>query len=60
MGTVFWALVNRRRVSQDMGKNILQNVTESIGDTPLVKLTKVAKGYNIYGKMEYLNPGGSV
>ena len=41
---------------------IKNNFIESIGNTPLIKL-KIASeitGCNIYGKAEYLNPGGSV
>ena len=38
------------------------NITELVGNTPLVRLTKVASGTKaqIYAKLEYLNPGGSV
>ncbi|HEY4269752.1 MAG TPA: cystathionine beta-synthase [Galbitalea sp.] len=37
------------------------SVLELIGNTPLVKLTRVAEGYapTILAKIEYLNPGGS-
>ncbi len=43
-------------------KTLQNNFVEAIGNTPLFKL-KVASeitGCNIYGKAEYLNPGGSV
>jgi len=43
-------------------ENTKNNFIESIGNTPLIKL-KVASeitGCNIYGKAEFLNPGGSV
>ncbi|HMK01709.1 MAG TPA: pyridoxal-phosphate dependent enzyme, partial [Reyranella sp.] len=35
---------------------------DSIGNTPLIKLIAASKatGCNIYGKAEFLNPGGSV
>ena len=38
------------------------NFVEGIGNTPLVKLRAASEitGCNIYGKAEYLNPGGSV
>ena len=38
------------------------NFIEGIGNTPLVKLRAASEitGCNIYGKAEYLNPGGSV
>ncbi len=40
---------------------IYENITETIGKTPIVKLTRVApKGVNIYVKLENMNPGGSV
>lgn len=40
----------------------LQNVLESIGNTPLVKLEKISQNTrsNIYAKLEFLNPAGSV
>lgn len=39
----------------------LANITEAVGNTPIVKLNKVTKGLKseIYVKCEYLNPGGS-
>ncbi len=39
-----------------------QNITQLIGNTPLIKLITASKetGCNIYGKAEFLNPGGSV
>ena len=35
---------------------------EAIGNTPLIRLNKVsdATGCDIYGKAEFMNPGGSV
>ena len=41
---------------------IKNNFIESIGNTPLIKLKAASEitGCNIYGKAEYLNPGGSV
>ena len=43
-------------------KNINNNFIDSIGNTPLIKLKAASEitGCNIYGKAEYLNPGGSV
>lgn len=45
-----------------MGKKKANNVTEHIGNTPLIKLNRiVSEDYaNIYAKVEYFNPGGSV
>ncbi len=39
-----------------------ETVLETIGRTPLVRLRKVTKGLrsNVYAKVEYVNPGGSV
>ena len=42
---------------------IYQNITELIGHTPIVALQSFsdeAKGVNLYGKVEFFNPGGSV
>ena len=43
-------------------KNAQNNFVEGIGNTPLIKLKAASEitGCNIYGKAEYLNPGGSV
>ena len=42
--------------------DICNNILETIGNTPLIKLKGASEitGWNIYGKAEYLNPGGSV
>ncbi|OGS20480.1 MAG: cysteine synthase A [Elusimicrobia bacterium RIFOXYA2_FULL_39_19] len=41
---------------------IAENITELIGNTPLVKLSRIANGSGatIVGKLEYFNPCGSV
>src|SRR4030095_1683492 len=38
------------------------NILELFGDTPLIKLNKITKGFKagVYAKMESMNPGGSV
>ena len=43
-------------------KNLQESFIEGIGNTPLIKLKAASEitGCNIYGKAEYLNPGGSV
>ena len=43
-------------------KNIQKNFIEGIGNTPLIRLKSASEitGCEIYGKAEYLNPGGSV
>ena len=42
--------------------NVRSGFIDSIGNTPLIKLRAAseATGCNIYGKAEFLNPGGSV
>ena len=42
--------------------NIQTDFISGIGNTPLIKLRAASEitGCNIYGKAEYLNPGGSV
>ena len=43
-------------------KNIQDNFISGIGNTPLIKLRAASEitGCNIYGKAEFMNPGGSV
>ena len=42
--------------------NIRNDFISGIGNTPLIKLRAASEitGCNIYGKAEFLNPGGSV
>lgn len=42
--------------------SIKNNILETIGNTPIIKLNRITKGLrpNIYVKAEFLNPGGSV
>ena len=39
-----------------------ENVLEAIGNTPLIRINRLAKGLKprIYAKAEFMNPGGSV
>jgi len=41
---------------------LFNNILESIGKTPLVKLNRVTDGLscNLYAKCEFMNPGGSI
>ena len=41
---------------------VYNNILETIGNTPLIKLNKLTQGLkaNVYGKGEYFNPGSSV
>ena len=43
-------------------KNTQKDFIEGIGNTPLIRLRGPSEltGCNIYGKAEYLNPGGSI
>ena len=43
-------------------KNSQDSFIQGIGNTPLIKLRAASEitGCNIYGKAEYMNPGGSV
>ena len=42
--------------------NLKNDFNECIGNTPLIKLKLASEisGCNIYGKCEFLNPGGSI
>jgi cystathionine beta-synthase len=44
-----------------MSKDLFREITESIGNTPIAELSSVVGGRDLYlyGKMEFLNPGGS-
>jgi cystathionine beta-synthase len=43
-------------------KRVYRNISEAVGNTPLVRLNRVAAGIKaaVYAKVEYLNPGGSI
>lgn len=45
-----------------MMKGAFANVVEAVGNTPIVRLDAIASdvGADVYAKLEYLNPGGSV
>ena len=40
--------------------DVYDNIVGTIGDTPLVRLSRLHPPGNLVGKIEYLNPGGSV
>ena len=42
--------------------NSLQSVLEAIGQTPIIRIHRLAKGLPpaIYAKIEFVNPGGSI
>ena len=37
-----------------------ENIIETIGNTPLVKVNKLSNSKNLYAKVEFFNPAGSV
>ena len=39
---------------------LYNNALETIGKTPLIKINKLNEGKNIYAKVEFFNPGGSI
>lgn len=43
-------------------KEVSENILELIGNTPVLKLTKLTQGIqcNVFAKLEFLNPGGSI
>jgi cystathionine beta-synthase len=45
-----------------MSEQILDSILDAVGHTPMVRLSRVAKGYGaeLLGKCEFMNPGGSV
>ncbi|MCA9562603.1 MAG: cysteine synthase family protein, partial [Myxococcales bacterium] len=45
-----------------MSLKVAESVVDVVGNTPMVRLNRLAKHLkaNLYGKMEFLNPGGSV
>ncbi|MCU0849164.1 MAG: cysteine synthase A [Spirochaetes bacterium] len=38
---------------------MVESITNTVGDTPLIRLGKISSG-NVYAKAEFLNPGGSI
>jgi cystathionine beta-synthase len=46
----------------DPSRGVFDNILEGLGNTPLVKLNRITQTIRtpIYGKAEYLSPGGSV
>ena len=45
-----------------MSEQILDSILDAVGGTPMVRLSRVAKGFGaeLLGKCEFMNPGGSV
>lgn len=44
--------------------SIYEDIVQTIGETPLVRLKKIEKHFNVknelYAKVEFFNPGGSI
>jgi cysteine synthase A len=40
--------------------NYFKNAIQAIGNTPLVKLNHITEAANVYAKLEFMNPGGSI
>ncbi|GLH73517.1 cysteine synthase [Geothrix limicola] len=40
--------------------SVVDSVLDLVGNTPLLRLTRFAPGLQVFSKLEYLNPGGSV
>src|SRR5512139_367216 len=45
-----------------MSEQILDSILDAVGDTPMVRLSRIAKGIpcEVLAKCEFMNPGGSV
>ncbi|MDQ3333771.1 MAG: cystathionine beta-synthase [Myxococcota bacterium] len=45
-----------------MSEQILDSILDAVGETPMVRLSRIAKGVacELLGKCEFMNPGGSV
>jgi len=43
-------------------QRVYNNILETIGDTPIVRLNSVTEGFqsDVYCKLEFMNPGGSI
>ena len=52
----------RTRITEAPRLRVADDISQLVGDTPILRLRKVASGdaADIYAKLEYLNPGGSV
>ena len=53
---------SRRGTVPAMSEQILDSILEATGHTPMVRLSRIAKGLpcELLGKCEFMNPGGSV
>ncbi|PJF41390.1 MAG: cystathionine beta-synthase [Chloroflexi bacterium] len=54
--------IERQTADTTAQPQILNNILETMGNTPLVRLNRVARGVrcNVIAKIEFFNPGGSI
>lgn len=45
---------------EELALKVVQNVLDLVGETPVIKLAFKGMKANLFAKLEYLNPGGSV
>tara|TARA_B100000315_G_scaffold210472_1_gene206776 strand:+ start:4757 stop:5737 length:981 start_codon:yes stop_codon:yes gene_type:complete len=47
---------------EDMNKKVMPDILGTVGNTPVIKFQRIGSDFscNLYGKCEFLNPGGSV
>ncbi len=56
-----WRPIDRSSpVSTLRGMEILESVVDAVGNTPLVRLSRLHPPGNLVAKLEFMNPGGSV
>jgi cystathionine beta-synthase len=50
------------RRGEGLGRNVFDQVTDAVGWTPLIRLGRIGRDVRtpVYGKCEFMNPGGSV
>ena len=53
---------NSRESGASRGPRVAEDITELVGETPILHLRKIvpADAADVYAKLEYLNPGGSI
>lgn len=57
---MLWYAITYKRKLKEIIMTKYQNIAETIGNTPLVKINKLTKNSNLYAKVEFFNPAGSV
>lgn len=60
LGKIF--LFQNHRIHMNSNLQLYNGFSEAVGNTPLIRIPSLSEetGCNIYGKAEFLNPGGSV